>query len=74
LGHVVECSQDHARLLNDLSNVTTMAQKIVTSSIFLIIKILAIKEHMLHITFLHIAFESHSLLKPTSDQTCSDTN
>jgi hypothetical protein len=56
----------------DLSNGTTLAQKIVVSSVFLVTEILAIKDHKLNNTFLHIAFRSQSLLKSTSDQTGSD--
>jgi hypothetical protein len=37
-------------------------------------RILSIENDKLHNTFLHIAFRSQSLLKPTSDQTDSDTN
>jgi hypothetical protein len=61
-------------LLHDLPNGTTLAQEIIASSIFSVIKILAIKNHQLDSTFLHVAFGSQSLLKPTSDQTNSDTN
>jgi hypothetical protein len=32
------------------------------------------EDHKLYRTFLHVAFGSQSLLKPTSDQTGSDTN
>jgi hypothetical protein len=71
---VVECIRDHVRLLNDLPNGTTLAQKIVATSVFLVTKILAIKDHKLNNTFLHVAFGSQSLLKPTSDQIGSDTN
>jgi L-rhamnose isomerase len=45
LGRVVECSRDHVRLLDDLPNSTTLAQEIVVSLIFLVTKILAIKNH-----------------------------
>jgi hypothetical protein len=71
---VVECSQDHIRLLDDLPNDTTLAQKIVTSLILLITKILAIKDHKLNINFFHVAFRSQSLLKSTGDQTGSETD
>jgi hypothetical protein len=71
---VVECIGDHIRLLDDLPNGTALAQEIVVSSIFLIIEILAIEDHKLNNTFLHVAFRSQSLLKPTGDQTGSDTN
>jgi hypothetical protein len=37
-------------------------------------KILTIEHHKLENTFLHVSFRSQSLLKPTSDQTCFDTN
>jgi hypothetical protein len=71
---VVECIGDHVRLLDDLSNGTTLAQKIVASLVFPVTKILAIEDHKLNNTFLHVAFRSQNLLKPTSDQTGSDTN
>jgi hypothetical protein len=74
LGRVVECSRDHVRLLNDLSNDTTLAQEIVVSSVFPVTKIIVIKDHKLNSTFLHVTFGSQSLLKPTSDQTGSDIN
>jgi hypothetical protein len=67
LGRVVECSQDHVRLRDDLSNGMTLAQEIVASSIFPVTEILAIENDKLHNTFLHVAFGSQSLLKPTSD-------
>jgi hypothetical protein len=51
-----------------------MAQKIVADSVLPITEILIIEDHKLDITFLHIAFRSQNLLKPTSDQTGSDTN
>jgi hypothetical protein len=73
-GRVVECSWDHVRLLDDLSNSTLLSQEIVVSSVFPITEILAIEHHQLESTFLHVAFGSQSLLKPTSDQTGSDTN
>jgi hypothetical protein len=74
LGHVVECVGDHVRLLDDLPNGATLAQKIIMSLVFPVIKILAIEDHKLNITFLYVAFGSQSLLKPTGDQTDSDTN
>jgi hypothetical protein len=74
LGCVVEHRRDHVRLLHDLPNSTTLAQKIIVNSVFPVTKILAIEDHKLYNTFLHIAFGSQSLLKPTSDQTSSDTN
>jgi hypothetical protein len=60
--------------MDDLPNGTTLAQKIVASLVFPVIKILATEDHKLNIIFLHIAFRSQSLLKPTGDQTGSDTN
>jgi hypothetical protein len=60
--------------LDDLPNGTILAQKIVASLVFPITEILAIEDYKLNITFLHIAFGSQSLLKPTGDQTDSDTN
>jgi hypothetical protein len=71
---VVECIGDHVRLLDDLLNGATLAQKIVASSVLLITKILAIENDKLNITFLHVAFGSQSLLKPTGDQTGSNIN
>jgi hypothetical protein len=71
---VVKCIGDHVHLLDDLSNGTTLAQKIVVSSVFPVTKILIIEYHKLNNTFLHVAFRSKSLLKPTGDQTGSDTN
>jgi hypothetical protein len=60
--------------LDDLSNGATLAQKIVVSLVFPVTEILAIENHKLNNTFLHVAFGSQSLLKPTGDQTGSDTN
>jgi hypothetical protein len=74
LRSVVERRWDHVRLLHDLPNSTTLAQKIVVSSFHPITEIIAIENHKLHITFLHVAFGSQSLLKPTSDQIGFDTN
>jgi hypothetical protein len=74
LGHVVECVGDHVRLLDDLPNGVTLAQKIVASSVFSVTKILAIEDHELDSTLLHVVFRSQSLLKTTGDQTGSDTN
>jgi hypothetical protein len=74
LGRVVECIRDHVRLLDDLPNGATLAQKIVASLVFSVTEILAIEDQKLHNTFLHVAFRSQNLLKPTGDQTCSDTN
>jgi hypothetical protein len=74
LGHVVECVGDHIRLLDDLPNGATLAQKIVVSLVFSITEILAIENDKVHSTFLHVAFGSQSLLKPTNYQTSSDTN
>jgi hypothetical protein len=71
---VVECDGDHVCVLDDLPNGATLAQKIVASSVFPITEILAIEDHKLDNTFLHVAFRSQSLLKPTGDQTGSDTN
>jgi hypothetical protein len=71
---VVECIGDQIRLLNDLPNGASLAQEIVASSVLPITEILAIENDKLHNTFLHVAFGSQSLLKPTSDQIDSDTN
>jgi hypothetical protein len=48
----------------DLPDSTSLTQKIVVSSVLPINEILTIEDHKLHNTFLHIAFESQSLLKP----------
>jgi hypothetical protein len=71
---VVKCIGDHVRLLDDLLNDATLAQKIVVSSVLLITEILAIENDKLHSTSLHVTFGSQILLKPTSDQISSDTN
>jgi hypothetical protein len=71
---MVEYIGDHVRLLDDLSNGATLAQKIVASSVLPVIKIITIEDHKLNNTFLHIAFGSQSMLKPTGDQTSSNTN
>jgi hypothetical protein len=60
--------------LYDLPNGTTLAQKIVVSSIFSVNEIPIIEDHKLDITFLHVAFGSQSLLKSIGDQTGFDTN
>jgi hypothetical protein len=67
LGHVVECIQDHIHLLDDLLNGVALAQEIVTGSVLPITKIIAIENDKLQNTFLHVAFGSQSLLKPTID-------
>jgi inner membrane protein involved in colicin E2 resistance len=74
LGRIVERHRDHVRLLHNPSNSTTLAQKIVVSLVFPETEILTIEDHEIYITFLHDAFRSQSLLKPTSDQTGSDIN
>jgi hypothetical protein len=74
LGRVIECIRNHVRLLDDLSNGATLSQKIIASLILSITEILAIENDKLNSTFLHVIFESQSLLKPTGDQTGSDTN
>jgi hypothetical protein len=71
---MVEYIGDHVRLLDNLSNGVTLAQKIVVSSVLPVIEIITIEDHKLNNTFLHIAFGSQSMLKPTGDQTSSDTN
>jgi hypothetical protein len=58
----------------DLPNSTAQAQNIVVSLVFSVTEILAIENHRLDDTFLHVAFGSQSLLKLTTDQTGSDTN
>jgi hypothetical protein len=54
--------------LNDLPNGAALAQEILVGSVLPIIEILAIKDHKLNNTFLHVAFRSQSLLKPTDDK------
>jgi hypothetical protein len=71
---VVECIGDHVCLLNDLPNGAALAQEIVAGSVLPITEILAIENDKLHSTFLHVAFGSQSLLRPSGDQTGSDTN
>jgi hypothetical protein len=71
---MVECIRDHVRLLDDLPNVTALAQEIVTGSVLPITEILTIKDHKLNNNFFHVAFGSQSMLKLTGDQTGSDTN
>jgi hypothetical protein len=71
---MIEYIGDHVCLLNDLPNDVALTQVVVTSSIFPVTEILAIEDHKLNNTFLHVVFRSQSLLKPTDDQTGSDTN
>jgi hypothetical protein len=71
---IIECIEDRVRLLDDLSNGAALSQEIVVGSVFSITEILTIEDHKLNSTFLHVAFGSQSLLKPTGDQTGSDTN
>jgi hypothetical protein len=54
LGRVVECSWDHVRLRDNLSNGATLTQKIVASSVFSITEILVIEDYKLNSTFLHV--------------------
>jgi L-rhamnose isomerase len=74
LRRVVECDRDHVRLLDDLPNGMTLAQKIVVSSFFSATKILNLENHKLDSTFLQVVFRSQSMLKLTSDQAGSDIN
>jgi hypothetical protein len=74
LDHVVKHHRDHVRLLHDLSNSTTLTQKIFASLIFSITEIIIIEDYKLYDTFLHVAFKSQSLLNPISDQIGSDIN
>jgi hypothetical protein len=71
---MIECIQDHVRILDDLPNGATLAQEIVASSVFPVTEIIIIEDYKLNNTFLHVAFGSQSLLKPTGDQTGSSTN
>jgi hypothetical protein len=74
LGCVVEYRRDHVRLLYDLLNSMTLAQRIVAGLILPITGILVIEDHKLDNTFLHVVFRLQSLLKPISDKISSDTN
>jgi hypothetical protein len=65
---------DHVRLMYDLPDGTSLIQKIVVSLLLPITEIFAIEDHKLYNTLLQVVFGSQSLLKPTSDQTGSDTN
>jgi hypothetical protein len=49
---VVECIEDHVRILDDLPNGATLAQEMIAGSVLLITKILAIENDKLHNTFL----------------------
>jgi hypothetical protein len=69
---MVKCTRDHVRLLDNLQNGVALAQEIVASSVLPITEILVIEDHKLNSTL--VAFRSQSLLKPTGDQTGSDTN
>jgi hypothetical protein len=73
LGHVVKHRRDHVRFLYDIPNSTTLSQKIVASSFFLVTEIIAIENNKLDDIFLHVVFGSQSLLRITSDLTNSDT-
>jgi hypothetical protein len=64
---VVECIENHVRILDDLLNGVTLAQEKVASLVLLITEIIAIEDHKLKNTFLYVAFRSQSLLKPTGD-------
>jgi hypothetical protein len=55
---VVERRGDHIWLLYDLSDGTSLTQKIVASSVLTITEILAIEDHKLYMTFLHVNFGS----------------
>jgi hypothetical protein len=58
LGHVVERSRNHVRLIYDLPNGITLVQKIIVSLIFLVTEFLIIKDHKLNSTFLHVVLRS----------------
>jgi hypothetical protein len=60
--------------MDDLPNGVALAQEMVAGSVLPITETLAIEDHKLNSTFLHVAFRSQSLLKPTGDQTSSNTN
>jgi hypothetical protein len=71
---MVECIKDHVRLLDDLPSGAALAQEIVAGSVLSITEIFTIENDKLQSTFLHVAFGSQSLLKPTSDQIGSNIN
>jgi inner membrane protein involved in colicin E2 resistance len=73
-GCIVERHRDHVRLLHNLPDGMTLAQKIVASSVLPITEIIAIEDHKVNNTFLHVTFRSQSRLRITSDLTRSDTN
>jgi hypothetical protein len=52
----------------------TLSQKIVVSLVFPVTEILAIENHKLYGTFLHVTLGSQSLLRIISDLTGSDIN
>jgi hypothetical protein len=52
----------------------SLTQKIVVSLVFSITEILAIENHKLYDTFLHVAFGSQSLLRTVSNLTNFVTN
>jgi hypothetical protein len=64
----------HISFLNNIPDGTTLTQEVVVSSVFPVTKILAIKNHKLYVTFIHVTFGSQSLLRTTSDLTSSDSN
>jgi hypothetical protein len=55
LYRVVEHHGDYVRLLYDLSDGTSLTQKIITSSVLSITEILVIEVHKFYYTFLHVA-------------------
>jgi hypothetical protein len=55
---IVKRRGDHVRLLYNLSDSTSLTQKIVASSVLPITEILAIEDYKLHNTFLYVAFVS----------------
>jgi hypothetical protein len=71
---VVECIGNHVYLLDNIPNGVALAQEIVVGSVLSITEILVIENDKLNSLFLHVDFGSQSLLKPTGDQTGSDTN
>jgi hypothetical protein len=59
-GCILKHRGDDVCFLNDLPNGMTLAQEIVASSVFPVIKILAIEDNEYHDTFLNVAFRSQS--------------
>jgi hypothetical protein len=55
MGCVVKHRQDHVSLPNNLPDGTTLTQEVVKSLVFPVTEILAIENHKLYDTFVHVA-------------------